>query len=78
MIWTDVFQAVIMLIGFLVITIKGSIELGGFGEAWRICEENGRIDFVQLGLLFFPTKSRQKAVKSFFSLNSLAPNEDFT
>lgn len=45
-IWTDVFQAVIMLIGFLVITIKGSIDLGGFGEAWRICEENGRIDFV--------------------------------
>ena len=46
-IWTDVFQAVVMLMGFLAVTIQGSIDLGGFSNAWRIAEENGRIDFIQ-------------------------------
>ncbi|XP_076801198.1 sodium-coupled monocarboxylate transporter 1-like [Clavelina lepadiformis] len=45
-VWTDVFQAIVMLIGFLSVTIKGSIDVGGFGRAWEIAEANGRIDFV--------------------------------
>ena len=47
MIWTDVFQAVVMLIGFLVVTIEGSIQLGGYARVWEICEEAGRIDLIQ-------------------------------
>jgi len=46
-VWTDVFQAVVMVMGFLVVTIEGSIQLGGYAEVWRICAENGRIDFIQ-------------------------------
>jgi len=45
-VWTDAFQACIMLIGFLAVLIKGSMELGGFKRVWEICAENGRIDFV--------------------------------
>ena len=47
-IWTDVFQAVVMVMGFLVVTIEGSIQLGGYAKVWEICAENGRIDFLQL------------------------------
>ena len=46
-IWTDVFQITVMIAGFLMIIIKGSIDVGGLTEVWRIAEEGGRIDFVQ-------------------------------
>ena len=47
MVWTDVFQAIVMLMGCLAVLIEGSIRLGGYAEAWRICAENGRIDFLR-------------------------------
>ena len=47
MVWTDVFQAVVMIAGFLIVIIKGSRDLGGFAEIWRICDEHGRVDFIQ-------------------------------
>ena len=47
MVWTDVFQAVVMVMGFLAVTIEGSIQLGGFAEVWRINDQYGRVDFVQ-------------------------------
>lgn len=46
-IWTDVFQGVIMITGMLAFLIKGSLELGGFANVWRVAERGGRIDFVQ-------------------------------
>ena len=46
-VWTNVFQAVVMLMGFLAVVIEGCIRLGGYAELWRICAENGRIDFLQ-------------------------------
>ena len=46
-IWTDVFQALIMLAGFLSVVIKGSANAGGFSNAWQTCAEHGRIDFIQ-------------------------------
>uniref|UniRef100_H2YIT5 Sodium-coupled monocarboxylate transporter 1 n=1 Tax=Ciona savignyi TaxID=51511 RepID=H2YIT5_CIOSA len=49
-IWTDVFQAVVMLCGFLAVTIRGSIVLGGYEKVWQICEEGGRIDFLHFDL----------------------------
>nr|XP_002119750.3 sodium-coupled monocarboxylate transporter 1-like [Ciona intestinalis]XP_026695018.1 sodium-coupled monocarboxylate transporter 1-like [Ciona intestinalis]XP_026695019.1 sodium-coupled monocarboxylate transporter 1-like [Ciona intestinalis] len=45
-IWTDVFQAIIMIIGFLAVIIQGSINLGGFGVIWESAYNGGRIDFV--------------------------------
>jgi len=46
-IWTDVFQALVMLAGFLSVVIKGSADAGGFSKAWQTCAEHGRIDFNQ-------------------------------
>ncbi|XP_072049182.1 sodium-coupled monocarboxylate transporter 1-like [Amphiura filiformis] len=45
-IWTDVFQLTVMVAGFLMIIVKGSINAGGLTEVWRRAEEGGRIDFV--------------------------------
>ena len=44
-IWTDVFQTVIMLMGMLAILIKGAMEVGGIGRAWELANESGRIEF---------------------------------
>ncbi|XP_046581743.1 sodium-coupled monocarboxylate transporter 1-like [Haliotis rubra] len=44
-VWTDMFQSVVMFAGLLAIVIQGSIVVGGIGEVWRINEEWGRITF---------------------------------
>lgn len=44
-IWTDVFQSLIMISGLIVVVIVGSLEVGGFGEVWKINKEFGRLDF---------------------------------
>jgi len=36
-----------MIMGFLAIIIEGSIQLGGYAEVWRICAENGRVNFLR-------------------------------
>lgn len=43
--WTDSFQTIMMIMGLLIVLIKGSMEVGGFGNAWNIASENGRIKF---------------------------------
>ncbi|XP_072048595.1 sodium-coupled monocarboxylate transporter 1-like [Amphiura filiformis] len=45
-IWTDVFQVCVMLVGFTMVIVKGSIDVGGLGEVWRISQDGGRIDFM--------------------------------
>ncbi|XP_067653795.1 sodium-coupled monocarboxylate transporter 1-like [Haliotis asinina] len=44
-VWTDMFQSVVMFAGLLAIVIQGSIVVGGMEEVWRINEEWGRITF---------------------------------
>ncbi|XP_069779130.1 sodium-coupled monocarboxylate transporter 1-like [Narcine bancroftii] len=44
-VWTDVFQISVMVIGLLTILIRGSIQIGGFGKIWNIAENGGRINF---------------------------------
>ncbi|KAK2148248.1 hypothetical protein LSH36_507g02047 [Paralvinella palmiformis] len=44
-IWTDVFQTCIMLMGMLAVLIKGAIEVGGIGRAWDLASQSGRIEF---------------------------------
>ncbi|XP_074638240.1 sodium-coupled monocarboxylate transporter 1-like [Acropora palmata] len=44
-IWTDVFQSLIMIAGLIVVVIVGSLEVGGFGQVWKINKEFGRLDF---------------------------------
>lgn len=47
MIWTDVFQGVIVLGVLLTVTILASNELGGFTRVWEINMNGSRIDFTQ-------------------------------
>jgi len=42
-IWTDVFQAGVMVTGLIVVIIVGVIQLDGFGEVFRIASEGGRL-----------------------------------
>ncbi|XP_052071088.1 sodium-dependent multivitamin transporter-like [Mytilus californianus] len=45
--WTDCFQAVLMLTGVIVTLIWGSIKAGGMSEVWRIAGEHERIKFIE-------------------------------
>jgi len=44
-VWSDVFQALLMLIGLLAVCIQGLIVLGGFSNMWNIAGEWGRLEF---------------------------------
>ncbi|XP_067672712.1 sodium-coupled monocarboxylate transporter 1-like [Haliotis asinina] len=44
-VWTDSFQAVVIIAGLLAVLIQGSINLGGFGNAWEIAANRSRINF---------------------------------
>ncbi|XP_052220142.1 sodium-coupled monocarboxylate transporter 1-like isoform X1 [Dreissena polymorpha] len=44
-VWTDVFQAVVMIAGILAIVIQGAMKVGGMNTVWRINEDWHRIEF---------------------------------
>lgn len=44
-IWVDAFQFLIMMSGILVIIVKGVLEVGGFGEVWRLNQDWDRVNF---------------------------------
>ncbi|XP_022109169.1 sodium-coupled monocarboxylate transporter 1-like [Acanthaster planci] len=52
-VWTDVFQTLVMFAGLLAVIIQGSIVFGGFQNIWQINQEGGRIVFNEFG--FDPT-----------------------
>ncbi|XP_071105137.1 sodium-coupled monocarboxylate transporter 2-like [Haliotis cracherodii] len=43
--WTDTLQGSIMVIGCIVLVVKGSAAVGGFSNAWGIAEKRSRIKF---------------------------------
>ncbi|XP_059152872.1 sodium-coupled monocarboxylate transporter 1-like isoform X3 [Physella acuta] len=43
--WTDTFQAGVIIAGLLAVLIKGSMVEGGFDKAWEIANLHGRIVF---------------------------------
>lgn len=43
-VWTDVVQSVIMYGSLVVIMIKGTMDLGGFGVVWQRNLDGGRIN----------------------------------
>ena len=43
-IWTDVFQAAVMVTGLIVVMIIGVVELDGFGEVFRRAKEGERLN----------------------------------
>ena len=46
-VWTDVFQSVIMLAGLVIVAITGSIQVGGLQKVWEINQKYGRINFFE-------------------------------
>jgi len=44
-VWTDVFQSVIMLAGLVTVAVVGSMEVGGVTKVWEINQNYGRINF---------------------------------
>ncbi|XP_048246724.1 sodium-coupled monocarboxylate transporter 1-like isoform X1 [Haliotis rufescens] len=44
-IWTDVFQAVVMFAGMLSVIIKGTIDAGGIKAVWTTAAKGGRLNF---------------------------------
>ncbi|XP_015913608.1 putative sodium-dependent multivitamin transporter [Parasteatoda tepidariorum] len=43
--WTDVFQSILMFFALLSVIIKGSIDVGGFQEMLNIAGKGGRLNF---------------------------------
>lgn len=44
-IWVDAIQMLIILVSILAVIIRGTMEVGGLGEVWRISVAGGRIQF---------------------------------
>jgi Na+/proline symporter len=44
-IWTDLFQALVMFVSLFFIIIKGLIDVGGFENLWEINSAGGRLNF---------------------------------
>ncbi|CAD7676454.1 unnamed protein product [Nyctereutes procyonoides] len=47
-IWTDVFQTLVMFLGQLVVIIVGSRKVGGMVHVWEVASEHGRISGIEL------------------------------
>ncbi|XP_078205780.1 sodium-dependent multivitamin transporter isoform X5 [Callithrix jacchus] len=47
-IWTDVFQTLVMFLGQLAVIIVGSAKVGGLGHVWAVASEHGRISGIEL------------------------------
>ncbi|KAJ7998728.1 hypothetical protein DPEC_G00207890 [Dallia pectoralis] len=43
-IWTDVFQMIIMLSGFVAVIARGAVIQGGLGKIWDDCYQGGRLE----------------------------------
>jgi len=46
-VWTDVFQYSIMVIGLFAVIIKGTIDAGGLADVLRIARLGGRLDWTK-------------------------------
>ncbi|KAL7640635.1 UNVERIFIED_CONTAM: hypothetical protein RMT77_008910 [Armadillidium vulgare] len=47
-VWTDVFQLIVMTIGMLIYVIAGVIQIGGIGNLFTIAEEGKRLEFFNM------------------------------
>ena len=47
MIWTDVFQAGVIMTGLVIVAVVGSMEVGGLGDVFRINDQFGRLVFFE-------------------------------
>ncbi|KAJ8299392.1 hypothetical protein KUTeg_023452 [Tegillarca granosa] len=49
-IWTDVFQTIVMLAGMLAVFIQGCIKVGGLSRMWELADMGGRIEFLNFDI----------------------------
>ncbi|XP_071811310.1 sodium-coupled monocarboxylate transporter 1-like [Apostichopus japonicus] len=49
-IWTDVFQAILMIVGTIMMIIAGTIQIGGPAEGWRRGAEGGRTQLIDFNI----------------------------
>ncbi|XP_006880657.1 PREDICTED: sodium-dependent multivitamin transporter [Elephantulus edwardii] len=47
-IWTDVFQTLVMFLGQLTVIIVGSAKVGGLGRVWEVASQHGLISGIEL------------------------------
>ncbi|KAM9301938.1 sodium-coupled monocarboxylate transporter 2-like [Gastrophryne carolinensis] len=45
-VWTDAFQMVVMVVGFLSVLIEGTIQNGGPSNVWEVAKNGSRLDIV--------------------------------
>ncbi|XP_071457547.1 sodium-dependent multivitamin transporter isoform X2 [Marmota flaviventris] len=53
-IWTDVFQTLVMFLGQLAVIIVGSNKVGGLGHVWDVASQHGRISGIDSCYAVFP------------------------
>lgn len=46
-IWADVFQMFVIVAGLIVVIIIGALEVGGFGNVFKIVQDGGRLDIFE-------------------------------
>lgn len=44
-VYTDVPQVVLLVVGVLVVTVMGCIKVGGVNNVWSVAEQGDRIEF---------------------------------
>ncbi|XP_039768967.1 sodium-dependent multivitamin transporter isoform X2 [Ornithorhynchus anatinus] len=47
-IWTDVFQALVMFLGQVTVIAVGAAKVGGLGRVWNVAAQHGRISGIEL------------------------------
>ncbi|XP_069103840.1 sodium-dependent multivitamin transporter-like [Argopecten irradians] len=67
-IWTDVFQAILMFGGLFAIIIKGTIEVGGVASTWSKITESGRFNMLD----FNPDPTIRQSFWSLFVGSAIA------
>lgn len=45
--WTDVFQVIVIFTGITTTIVFGAKAEGGFGKVWQMCEVHGKLNFMQ-------------------------------
>ena len=45
MVWTDVFQLIVTMVGLFIVDVIGVIEVGGFKNLFEISAAGGRLQF---------------------------------
>ncbi|XP_056669151.1 sodium-dependent multivitamin transporter isoform X4 [Monodelphis domestica] len=67
-IWTDVFQTVVMFLGQIAIVIVGAAKVGGLGRVWDVASQHGRISGIDSCYAVFPCQQVTLCIGSLIGL----------